>query len=152
MVIVLADKLISELINSSVKVLQLWSDGPSSQFKNHFIAAAIPWFEEKYSIKLCWNFFASSHGKGHVDGIGGTIKRIATQKVIHRKLSITDALITFCQAVRNDSKVNANKIRKIFNNTKFGDIVNNASEKLGIFSSYCLKHVAGCTEILTYSS
>ena len=46
-VIVFIDKLISELIDSSVKVSQLWSNGPSSQFKNRFIAAAIHWFEEK---------------------------------------------------------------------------------------------------------
>ena len=46
-VIVFIDKLISECIDSSVKVSQLWSNGPSTQFKNHFIAAAIHWFEEK---------------------------------------------------------------------------------------------------------
>ena len=46
-VIVFIDKLISERIDSSVKVSQLWSNGPSTQFKNHFIAAAIHWFEEK---------------------------------------------------------------------------------------------------------
>ena len=81
-VITFIAKLISELISSSVKVLQLWSDGPRSQFKDRFIAAAIPWLEEKYSIKLFWNFFVSSHGKGPVNGIGGTTKRIVTQKVI----------------------------------------------------------------------
>ena len=74
--------MISELVDSSVKVLQLWSNGPSSQFKNRFIATAIPWVDEKYSVKLCWNFFASSHGKGPVDGIGGAIKIIAAHKVI----------------------------------------------------------------------
>ena len=68
-VITFIDKLISELIDSTVKVLQLWSDGPSSQFKNRFIAAAIPRLEEKYCIKLCSNFFTSSHGKGLVDGL-----------------------------------------------------------------------------------
>ena len=157
-VITFTDKLISGLIDSSVKVLQLCSDGPSSQFKNRFIAAAIPWLEEKYSIKLCLNFFASSHGKGPVDGIGGTVKRIATQKVIQGKLSITDAL-SFYEAVRNKNKINLNvffvsvdKIREMFNNTDLGNIINNAPEKPGIFSSQCLKHVAGCIEMLPYST
>ena len=121
-VITFIDKLISELADSSVKVLQLWSDGPSSQFKNCFIATAIPWVDEKYSVKLCWNFFASSHGKGPVDGIGGAIKIIATHKVIQWKLSIKDAF-SFYQAVRNESKVNvyfvsADKIREMFNKIK----------------------------------
>ena len=154
-VITFIAKLISELINSSVKVLQLWSDGPRSQFKDRFIAAAIPWLEEKYSIKLFWNFFVSSHGKGPVNWIGCTTKRIVTQKVIQQKLSITDAL-SFYQAVRNESKVNVfvsvNEIREMFNNTELGDIVKNAPEKPGIFSSHSLKHVAGCIEMLPYST
>ena len=155
-VITFIHKLISELIDISVKVLQLWSDGPRSQFKNRFIIAAVPWLEEKYSIKLCWNFFASSYGKGPVNGIGGTIKRIATQNVIQRKLSIIDAL-SFYQAVRNESKVDvyffsADKNREMLNNTELGDIVNNVPEKPGIFSSHCLKHVAWCIEMLPYST
>lgn len=31
--------------------------------------------ERKFNIKITWHFFATSHGKGVVDGIGGTIKR-----------------------------------------------------------------------------
>ena len=155
-VTVFTDKLISELINSSVKVSQLWSNGPSSQYKNRFIAAAIHWFEEKWVIKLCWNFFASFYGNGLLHGIGGTIKRIATQKVIQRKLSITDGL-SFYQTVRNESKVNVHfvsvdKIREMFNNTELGDNVNKASEKPGIFSSHPMKHVAGCIEMLPCST
>ena len=84
LVIILIDKLVSELVNSIDKVLQLWSDGPSSHFKNHFIAATIPWFEEKYGIKLSWNFFASSHGKWPVDGIGGTIKEFQLRKSFNK--------------------------------------------------------------------
>lgn len=34
-------------------------------------------FEETHGIKLTWNFFATSHGKGVVDGMGGTVKRTA---------------------------------------------------------------------------
>ena len=72
-VITFIGKMISELIDSA-NILQLWSEGPSSQFKNNFTAAAISWLEEKYSIKLCWNLFASSHGKRPANGIEGTIK------------------------------------------------------------------------------
>lgn len=31
---------------------------------------------------MSWHFFATSHGKGVVDGIGGTIKRLVYQSVL----------------------------------------------------------------------
>ena len=40
----------------------------------------------------------------------------------------------------------------MFNNTELGNVVNNTPEKPGIFSSQCLKHVAGCIEMLPYST
>ena len=40
----------------------------------------------------------------------------------------------------------------MFNNTELGDNVNKAPEKPGIFSSHSMKHFAGCTEMLTYST
>ncbi|CAF1449742.1 unnamed protein product, partial [Didymodactylos carnosus] len=30
----------------------------------------------EYKIALSWSFFATSHGKGVVDGLGGTVKRL----------------------------------------------------------------------------
>ena len=35
--------------------------------------------------KFEWNFFATSHGKGAVDGIGGSVKRMVWRKVRSRK-------------------------------------------------------------------
>jgi hypothetical protein len=49
--------------------------GPSSQFKNRFLVAAISSLQEKHKINIIWNYFATSHGKGPVDGIGGSVKR-----------------------------------------------------------------------------
>lgn len=40
----------------------------------------------------------------------------------------------------------------MFNNTELGDDVNKATEKPGIFSSHSMKHVAGCIEMLPYST
>lgn len=31
--------------------------------------------EDDFKMKIDWNFFATSHGKGAVDGIGATVKR-----------------------------------------------------------------------------
>ena len=61
-------------IPATVKSVSIRSDGPSSQFKNHYIAASLHALE-KQGIKILWNFFATSHGKGPVDGIGGSVKR-----------------------------------------------------------------------------
>lgn len=64
-----------EMIPNSVTSLLIWSDGPASQFKNRFIAAAMISLQKKHKINIHWNFFATSHGKGPVDGIGGAVKR-----------------------------------------------------------------------------
>lgn len=36
------------------------------------------------SIKIEWNFFATSHGKGACDGIGGSVKRSAYRASLQR--------------------------------------------------------------------
>ena len=103
-VIIFVDKLLSSVIDERVKTLHIWSDGQSSQFKNRFIAASIPWLEEKHKLKICWNFFATSHGKKSVNGIGGVVKRMATQKVIQRKVNITKAASCY-DAINSESNV-----------------------------------------------
>ena len=57
-------------IPATVKRVSFWSDGPSSQFKIRYIAVSLHPLEEKHGIKILWNVFATSHGKGPVDGIG----------------------------------------------------------------------------------
>lgn len=55
--------------------VSVFSDGTSAQFKNRYMFSCLHMLEQNFKIKLTWNFFATSHGKGVVDGIGGTIKR-----------------------------------------------------------------------------
>ena len=43
----------------------------------------------RLGLSLSWNFFATSHGKRPVDGIGGCIKRIATERVRIRQSVIS---------------------------------------------------------------
>ena len=38
-------------------------------------AANLHEWENEFSMKLIWKVIATSHGKGAVDGIGGTVKR-----------------------------------------------------------------------------
>lgn len=83
-------KLISE-IPQSLKLLKIWSDGPSSQFKNRFVAAMIPNLEKFFKIKIIWNFFATSHGKGCIDGIGATTKTIVRKHIRSRDCIVNNA-------------------------------------------------------------
>ena len=50
-------------------------DGATLQFKQSYLFSNLHSWEMENDIELSWNFFATSHGKGDVDGIGGTIKR-----------------------------------------------------------------------------
>ena len=73
----------------NTKPVSIWSNGPSSQFKNQFIIAALKFLQHK--LQITWNCFATSHGKGPVDGIGGAVKRQEWTSVKARKLIVCDA-------------------------------------------------------------
>ena len=61
----------------------MFSDGPSSQFKNKCIAHFLHTLNKIVPIQ--WNYFATSHGKGVVDGIVGTLKRLVSNAVMTGK-------------------------------------------------------------------
>ena len=58
----------------SVAVLNVSNDVVASQFTQHFLFSHVYSWEQQYHSKFIWNFFATSHGKGAVDGIGGSVK------------------------------------------------------------------------------
>ena len=62
-------------------VINVFSDGAASQFKQSYLFSNLHEWENEYSMTLIWNFFATSHGKGAVDGIGGTVKRSVSRVV-----------------------------------------------------------------------
>ena len=51
-IVTFIDQLISDLLSEEVKKLYIWGDGPSSQFKNKFIANTLPWLCEKHSVNI----------------------------------------------------------------------------------------------------
>ena len=56
------------------------SDGAAPQYKNRKNFDRIESlckFKTKYNVDAEWHFFATSHGKGPCDAIGGTLKRMA---------------------------------------------------------------------------
>lgn len=74
-----------------LKILKIWSDGPTSQFKNKFMAAMISRFESEFELKIYWNYFATSHGKGCIDGIGATAKCIVRKHIRARTHIVNNA-------------------------------------------------------------
>ena len=81
-IVLFLEHLIKSLVSSGVARLHIWSDGPSSQFKNHYIAAVVPQLESTFCTKIIWNLFATSHEKGGVDAIGGIAKRQVSTRVM----------------------------------------------------------------------
>lgn len=85
-------------LSTATKVI-IWTDGPRSQYKNKFKFVLAAKFATVYNLQLSWNYFATSHGKGPNDALGGNVKRIAHQKVLSRSTVIHDAK-SFENAVR----------------------------------------------------
>lgn len=61
-----------------------FSDGSSAQYKNYKNFINLCYHEEDYGMTAEWHFFATSHGKNACDGVGGTIKRLATRASLQR--------------------------------------------------------------------
>ena len=53
------------------------SDGAAAQYKNRKNFEDLLHHKEDFAVEAEWHFFATSHGKGLCDGVGGTIKRLA---------------------------------------------------------------------------
>ncbi|ESO89794.1 hypothetical protein LOTGIDRAFT_164827 [Lottia gigantea] len=67
--------------------VNIFSDGPSSQFKQKYLFSNLEVWSEKYSFNIFWHFLATSHGKGVVDGIGGSVKRSVWRRVLCGEVS-----------------------------------------------------------------
>lgn len=82
-------------------------------------------------VNLVWHYFATSYGKGAVDGIGGTVKRMVWKAISTRKV-----------AVVNDAKTFADVAAKLCKSVKVTFI---CSEELGDTVSWPGKMLSLCT-------
>lgn len=74
-----------------IKVINIYSDDTSSQFKQIRLFSNLSEWENEFSVQMLWNVFATSHGKGAVDGIGGTIKRYVWRNTRATTIAPVDA-------------------------------------------------------------
>lgn len=87
-------KLISylkEIVHGLSKVYY-FSDGCSGQYKNKKNFCNLCYHSTDFGVSAEWHFFATSHGKGPCDGIGGTVKRLAAKASLQRPYS--DQILT----------------------------------------------------------
>ena len=85
------------------KTVKFWSDGRGSQFNSQFAFFMLSKFDN--SINLEWNYFEGNHGKGAVDGVGGTAKHTVYSHVLTTGLSsnpqssLSSMQVKYCQKV-----------------------------------------------------
>ena len=82
--------------NDEVKEEIIWSDGPTSEFKNKYMCHLMDKFSTKYNKRFLWKF--SETFQGVVDGIGGNVKSIVQiQSMSKRKdMIIVQDAKSFC--------------------------------------------------------
>jgi hypothetical protein len=69
---------------STPKHIVYFSDGCAAQYKNRKNFINLCYHEEDFGVTAEWHFFATSHGKGPCDGVGGTVKRLAARASLQR--------------------------------------------------------------------
>lgn len=132
----------------NIKTLKVWSDGPRQQFKNKYIASIIKPLEEKFGIKIIWNYFATAHGKSFIDGLGAVVKKKVKSLVLRRE-SIVNSAADFVEAFnKNPSVVNliemtSDDIHEINIELKAFDIFDNAKAVTKISTFHQLQVVNG---------
>lgn len=80
--------IIEEYYKKGIEVVHFLSDGPSTQYRNKFMFAFLVTELKKQFPRLkciSWNFNEAGHGKGAVDGVGGTCKRMADRMIAQGK-------------------------------------------------------------------
>lgn len=66
-------------LSSTVAKIFFFSDGAPQQYKNYKHFSNLSHYRREFGVIVEWNFFATAHGKGPCDGVGGTIKRKASR-------------------------------------------------------------------------
>ena len=92
---------------SKVDKILYFSDGSAAQYKNQKNFVNLCYHKEDFGVQAEWHFYATSHGKGPCDGIGGTVKCLAARASLQR--AYHSQIMTPCQlldlAVENIEKV-----------------------------------------------
>lgn len=92
--------LFDKYITDDVQEVQIFSDGARQQFKSSACMRTVEWLAQTFKVDVHWNYFASYHGKGRVDGIGATLKMSVWLRVLNG-LYVCQSVADFCKAAKN---------------------------------------------------
>ena len=70
---------LEEMFGEKPKKVFYFSDGCAGQYKNCKNFKNLCHHSVDFGFEAEWLFFATSHGKGPCDGVGGFLKRMATK-------------------------------------------------------------------------
>ena len=80
--------------------------GLHPSLKNRYNFANLVHHKEDFECFTDWSFFATSHGKGPIDGIGGEVKRSVWREVLKGKAVFNDAFGFYQVASKLNAKIN----------------------------------------------
>lgn len=66
-------------LSPTVSKVFFFSDGAPQQYKNYKHFSNLSHYREDFGVPVEWNFFATAHGKGPCDGVGGAVKMRASR-------------------------------------------------------------------------
>ena len=71
-----------------IKKVIVWSDGMAAQFRSRLVFMLLSTIDD--AIDLEWQYIEAHHGKGPMDGVGGTVKTLVFRAVKSGKISVRD--------------------------------------------------------------
>lgn len=142
------DKVLSTFVkekNPDVEEVHIFSDGPSFQFKNKYMVQLLHTFQKNLGARISWHYFATSHRKGAVDGVGGTVKRtvwsaVSTKKVqsVTSAKSFADVAQQFCQST-DITLITRKATEKVSKKLNLEKVFENAKTVPGISKFHCME-------------
>lgn len=89
-------------LSHQIHKIYYFSDGCAAQYKNKKNFLNLTYHKDDFGFDAEWHFFATGHGKGPCDGIGGSVKRLASRSSLQRigRELILDALALYNFSVK----------------------------------------------------
>ena len=147
---------LQSLLTDEIKELDIFSDGAAQHFKQKYIFSFVSSLLRTKQIRVNWHFFATSHGKGAVDGIGGAVKRTVFTAIKNRRHNVKYAQ-WYTECAR--SLLGSTTILYISNETisskkaELDDLWANVLTVPGTHGIHCVRTVSeGCVNVSTYSA
>lgn len=98
---------LKERFSTAIQKIIFFSDGAGGQYKNRKNFYELCQYKANHGFDTEWHFFATSHGKGPCDAIGGAFKRNATKASLQRPYEnqITTAKELYDWAIESESNI-----------------------------------------------